>query len=394
MRTLTSCPLCQSGDLLQILCWEQIPVHQNLVFTSSEAAQAAVRGKVTLTGCRRCSFTFNATFDLGLLEYGPNYDNCQAASSLFRDHQTAIRRAIAAGVAAKSGVVLEAGCGKGEFLRELVEQELPGWSGIGIDPAYTGEALKLGGRLRFIPEFFDARYDDLRADVTYSRHVIEHVSDPVPFVRQMANCTLESSAGGILLETPNMEWTLRNQAFWDISYEHCSLFSDASIRTLLLLAGAKPTSVEHVFGGQYLLVRGAKSQAPMETIAPPDAGWADLLTDFSVSHNAWIEAFRRRLETAKSRGKIAVWGAAGKGAMFCIRIDPEGVLIDRVIDNNPNKHEKHIAGTGHRIELPSAKSLGDIQLVVVMNSNYLAEIKRQAHSINPRLTIITAESAA
>ena len=77
--------------------------------------------------------------------------------------------------------------------------------------------------------------------------------------------------------------------------------------------------------------------------------------------------------------------------MFCSRIDPAAELIDVVFDNNINKHDKYLGGSGHPILRPDKDSLSNVRLIVVMNSNYLQEITEQVRSINPAVEIIVAE---
>jgi hypothetical protein len=292
------------------------------------------------------------------------------------------------------GTVLEVGCGNGAFLVDLLDKSLTAWNGIGLDPAYAGDSPRLGGRLRFTSDYFDERHQTLSADILFSRHVIEHVSDPVSFARRMVTCASANPHARVLLETPCCAWTLTNHAFWDISYEHCSLFTSASIRTLLCRAGAEALSVESVFGDQYLLAKARPAFASSSRLVLPRQDWATLVQSFSDGQADWTKAVARKIEGAKTRGRIAVWGAAGKGAMFCNRIDPAAEMIDVVFDRNANKHNKYLGGTGHPIRRPDKDSLMGTRLIVVMNSNYLTEISEQAYSMNPAVEIIAAESTS
>jgi len=67
-----------------------VPVHQNLLYPTQEAAVAAQRGELDMRGCRQCGFVFNAAFDAELLEYGPEYENSQHHSAAFAEHLDAM----------------------------------------------------------------------------------------------------------------------------------------------------------------------------------------------------------------------------------------------------------------------------------------------------------------
>lgn len=78
--------------------------------------------------------------------------------------------------------------------------------------------------------------------------------------------------------------------------------------------------------------------------------------------------------------------------MFCNWLDPDGTMIHKVFDNNPNKWGKYLCGTGHPIVRPDGDSLRSTRLVIVMNSNYCDEIAAQARALNPGVEVVNAES--
>ena len=84
--------------------------------------------------------------------------------------------------------------------------------------------------------------------------------------------------------------------------------------------------------------------------------------------------YKKILEQFK-KGNVAIWGAAGKGTTFLNLFDPDCKLIDSIIDINPNKWNKHIAGTGHIIINPISIINRKIKTIIVMNPNYYDEIK-------------------
>lgn len=57
-------------------------------------------------------------------------------------------------------------------------------------------------------------------------------------------------------------------------------------------------------------------------------------------------------------------------------IDPDLKYINCVIDVNPNKVGKYLPGTGHQIVGINVLQDKELSTVIVMNPNYLEEIKQ------------------
>ena len=71
-----------------------------------------------------------------------------------------------------------------------------------------------------------------------------------------------------------------------------------------------------------------------------------------------------------------MWGAGAKGVAFLNMVDPEKRYVSKVIDINPKKQGTFLPGSGHEIVSPEyLKEVSGSIIVVVMNENYLEEIK-------------------
>jgi hypothetical protein len=87
--------------------------------------------------------------------------------------------------------------------------------------------------------------------------------------------------------------------------------------------------------------------------------------------SAWIE----KIETARTRGAVAVWGAGAKGATFLNLVDPGCDRVDCVIDINPRKNGNYIPGTGHEIIGIKQIQAKKIKTIITMNPIYANENK-------------------
>lgn len=368
MTVLTACPVCGASSASPLAHRTGVPVMQNAVYPSREEAVAAPSGDLLLLQCDRCGFVWNAAFDPGRISYSVGYENCQSHSAAFQDHLDARIACIAASLATKRWPsIVEVGCGQGDFLG-LLARSLGRVDAVGFDPSWRGadgagpEGTQLYRRL------FDHGAAKALApdpDVVIARHVIEHVPDPLDFLRVIRAALPAGSTARLFIETPCNQWIRSNGAVQDLFYEHCSLFDAGSLARAIAVAGFVPDRVERVFGGQYLWAEATAAAADRRVM---------------TTDEAFRSRWRATIETARAAGPVAVWGASAKGATFLFLNDPEGSLVDCVVDINPAKQGRFIAATGHVIVAPAEAARRGVTTVLVMNPNYREEILAMARS--------------
>ena len=369
---MQKCPVCSSNLVSPFLLRGSVPVHQNLVMCDRISALEINRGSLNLAVCEDCGFIFNADFDGSKLSYGKDYDNTQTYSPSFESYICELARSLIYDKNVQNCSIVEVGCGKGSFLRKLVESEEWGNQGYGFDPSYVGEETVLDGRLKFEKRYYDSECANIHADVVVCRHAIEHVPDPLNLLSSVRQALVNSPQARVFFETPCVEWILRNQVIWDFFYEHCSYFTAQSLTTAFEVSGFKVESVHHVFEGQYLWLEATiPAEQPVATKNP--ASISILAKQFATSERELIGKWEIKIQELASQGKVALWGAGAKGVTFANTIDPDGKWIDCIIDLNPNKQGKYIPGTAHPIV--SYQEMGDrgITTAILMNPNYYEE---------------------
>lgn len=370
--TIHQCPVCESSRLTPFLRRSQVPAHQNLVVTRQDAARLVTRGELDLVACEDCGFVFNRAFDLSRLAYGEDYDNTQSCSAYFDAYLDGLVKDLIERQGVRNNTIVEVGCGKGQFLRKVVSFPGANNKGFGFDPSYVGPDTDLDGRLAFRRCYYDDPCADVAADVVVCRHVIEHVPEPMALLRSVRAALSHSPKARVFFETPCVEWILRNRVVWDFFYEHCSLFTAASLSLALERAGFAVERVEHIFGGQYLWLEARVTDAalPMVNSRPETAALAQAYgADEAMLRTKWLS----RLLELKAQGNVALWGAGAKGATFANLVDPVCALIDCVVDLNPNKQGRYIPGTGHPIIAPADLPRRGVKCAVLMNPNYREE---------------------
>lgn len=389
-QSRNECPLCSSSATTEFLRRENVPVHQNLTMPSRESARAIARGTLAMHVCDRCGFVFNAAFDPSLLAYGDQYDNSQTCSPAFSRYVDGLVHHLIEERGLRGKQIVEVGCGKGEFLRRLLTAA-PDARGWGFDPTYVGSEETMAGRLRFRRTFYDASCSHISADAVVCRHVIEHVQDPNTLLRAVRDAINAQPDAQVFFETPCVDWIFHNQVVWDLFYEHCSLFTAASLRQAFVQNGFDVTEWRHVFGGQYLWLEARSANAkPRPLVAPARPTVAALwkATAYGNAERELIARWRNELDQYTRRGSVCVWGAGAKGVTFANLVDPQGEQLDSVVDLNPAKQGKFLPGTGHPIVSPAQLTSRNISTALVLNPNYTAEIRQSLADIAPRIEVV------
>ena len=131
-----------------------------------------------------------------------------------------------------------------------------------------------------------------------------------------------------------------------------------------------------MFGGQYLWASAATEGVADEL----QAGQGTALASLSGARERFARRWRARVRESAQAGPVALWGAGAKGVTFALMADAENQLIDHVVDINPAKQNRHIAGTGLRVLAPCDAARLAPRTIFVMNPNYLEEIAGMARA--------------
>jgi SAM-dependent methyltransferase len=385
-----NCPVCKEARSSLIVERMAAPILMHNVFETALEAHACRTGHLAIRRCDACGFAWNAAFDPDKIVYGPGYDNAQGFSPQFQSHLDARIDAILALFPKGRAInIIEVGAGQGDFLLRLKARggERIGHA-LGFDPAWKGsDGTRIGEDIRMYRRVFDAEAASIAAeidvDLVLSRHVIEHVSEPMAFLAAIRSGIIGRPATRLVLETPDIDWILKNSAFEDLFYEHCSIFSPGSMAIALEAAGFSGADVETVFAGQYLWATARFAGAPGGAVDTREQPPAALFSTDALAHE-----WRARIDGWRANGgRVAIWGAGAKGMTFAQIVDPGTDRIAAIIDMNPNKQGKFIGVTGHPIASPDAIPALAPSHIVVMNPNYAPEIRAMlaAKAINASL---------
>lgn len=389
----TTCPNCEHATLREFYRVEKIPAQSCLLVDTRDDALAFPRGDLALCCCDACGFITNSLFDERVLHYSDRYEETQGFSPTFGAYARKLAKGLIDRYSLRGKRVLEIGCGKGEFVALLCELGMG--SGVGIDPAYvpgrlTGDAAS---RVEFLRENYSPAHASIDADLVVCRHTFEHVPRTLELLR-----LLRANLGGrrtpVVFEVPDTRRVLREGAFWDIYYEHCSYFTPGSLARVFRLAGFEVTDLWLEYDDQYLLIAArpgdGSAGAPLALEESPTQD-AELVRQFAATSTAAIVHWRKRLADLNAQGaRMVLWGGSSKSVGFLTTLGVTG-QIEYCVDINPYKRGKFMPGTGQRIIAPEELVAYKPTHAILTNPIYTREISDQlaGFGLRPELIQLT-----
>jgi len=356
---------------------KNIPVHSVLLMPTRERALSYPRRDLKLGFCPACGFISNTVFDPSVHEYSTSCEESQGFSPTFSAFARDLARRWVQQYNLAGRSVLEIGCGKGEFLALLVEMGMG--RGIGIDPAFIPERLHtpVASRLEFIQDLYSERYAHLTADAVCCRHTLEHISPVSQFMRTVRRTIGDRPETLLLFELPDVLRVLREAAFWDIYYEHCSYFTTGSLARLFRRHGFDLLELELEYDGQYIVIAGRPSTAGGQPLLPGESDLeavAAQVAAFPERVRKIKEDWLSRIKALYAAGKrVVVWGGGSKAVSFLTTLGLDE-QIAFVVDINPHKHDKFTPGTGHAVKSPESLKELRPDAIILMNPVYVKEV--------------------
>jgi hypothetical protein len=233
--------------------------------------------------------------------------------------------------------------------------------------------------VQFIADYYGEKYANIPCDVICCRHTLEHIRQTGEFLRTVRRTVGDRPDVLVFFEVPDVRRVLREQAFWDIYYEHCSYFSLGSLARLFRASGFDVVELSADFDDQYLLLAARPAGQASEPSLPEEddlAALADEVSCFRRNVGQQIKRWRRCLETGERAGRVAIWGSGSKCVAFLSTIGLQNP-VDAIVDINPHRHGRFLAGLGYEVRSPQALREVRPDLVVVMNPIYRQEIAEQ-----------------
>jgi hypothetical protein len=314
---------------------------------------------------------YNQAFDPSLVEYAPGYENALHFSPRFRSYAEVLARRLVGDYKLSGGVVAEIGSGDGFFLDLMTRQGAR--LGIGYDPTV---AESHGEKVKIIPELFEAGRLPETLDAVVCRHVLEHLASPLTFMGHMREA-LADRAPIVYFEVPNGEWMLETFNLGSVIYEHFTYWTPRTLRKLFARSGYAPVSVYTDFEDQFLCIIARPTSEPVSAEAPEPAEAARIVESchrFGARCEALVLDWRKTVSEVSGRTAV-LWGAGSKGVTFANMVATELPALAGIVDINPRKHGKYVAGCGLPVIAPEQLVQLEPDVVLLLNDIYHEEVK-------------------
>ncbi len=144
----------------------------------------------------------------------------------------------------RPGVMLDIGCGSGDF---LVKMSKSGWETFGVEPSETAAliASKYPGLIIHNGTLISAHYPERKFDYVRTNHSLEHIPNPHDNLKEIAR--IIKPGGKLFIGVPNTEsyaFNMYRENWWCLGApQHTINYNEPSLKALVLPYGFKVISV-------------------------------------------------------------------------------------------------------------------------------------------------------
>lgn len=387
----TKCRSCGRCRLVEVLSFGPLPL-ANALLTAEQMTGPEETYPLNLAFCPHCTLvqiTETVSAEKLFCDY-PYFSSF--SDTMLRHAQKLAEQLIETRRLDVASLVIEAASNDGYLLQYYKKAGIPV---LGIEPA--ARIAQVAREKRGIPtvcEFFNERLaTQLRqqgqtADVLHAHNVLAHVGDLNDVVRGIK--VLLKEGGLAVVEVPYVKDMVDGCAFDTIYHEHLCYFSLTALDRLFRRHGLVIQDAEriNIHAGTlriYSALEGEKTRArssSVGTILQEEMEWGVGNQAFYISFRAKVAALKDKLVSLlrelKSEGKrIAVYGAAAKGATLLNYFEIGRETIEYVVDRSTVKQGRYTPGSHLRI-YPPEKLLEDLpEYTLLLTWNFAEEILAQ-----------------
>jgi hypothetical protein len=363
----STCPACGYHVAVPFFDGGMQPLATIAWPTDSKSAQDLPKLPLNFVRCVDCGHVYNATFDYQKIPYSdkPNLMFNQGAnwSGFIRNLRSKILQRLPA-----DPVVVEIGHGDGSFLAALAEGQSSGQF-IGFDPH---GATKAYGAVRLRAELFEPSHHlrELGPDIIITRHVLEHLVNPLGFLQQISFIARSMGIAPLAyFEVPCIDRVFETGRTADFYYEHSSQFTTESFARMLSQCAAEIVEIGHGYDGEVVFGFLRMGNRPDQIIHAQQA------QTFLQGANAALQTICEQLDMLCIQQKrVVVWGGTGKAAAFMQRYGMDAARFPNVIDDDINKVNTYVPGTGQRIHYRDWLLQNPVDVIIIPTQWRAADI--------------------
>lgn len=331
-----------------------------------------------------CGHVYNETFDYKNVPYSEKPNLMFNHGSSWSGFLNEIREIILEHIP-ENPVIVEVGYGDGGFISALAK-ERPSGRYVGFDPH---GATPRNTAVEFRAELFEPmrHLAELKPDLIISRHVLEHLVNPLGFLQQMSFCSSNLGISPLVfLEVPCIDSAISSRRTVDFYYEHSSQFTTQSFSRMLSLASQTVHEIGHGYKGE--VVFGFAQLGVSDTALD----YANQAYDFHVDTQAGLNSIRDELAQLHTENKtIAIWGGTGKSAAFMCRYDVDAKRFPLVVDSDREKVGTFVPGTGQEIQFRDCLIEQKVDVVIIPPQWRAADIMTEMAQAKIEIDLVLIE---
>ena len=184
---------------------------------------------------------------------------------------------------------------------------------------------------------------------------------------------------------------MKNFAFEDVYYDHCSYFSPGSLARSFSRNGFDVLDIWEDYDGQYIMLEakpGREGISENSNVVDDLKALTSHVDTYQKRFKDKISRWSSLLDDYDAQGrKIVLWGSGSKAVAF-LRALKGGPQVEYVVDINPHRQGTYMAGTGQFVVSPDYLKGYQPDVVVIMNSIYLKEIRYNLEKLELAPTVM------
>lgn len=351
-----------------------------------DAAQVQQDEGITLH-LRQCSGCGLVQFDSEPVAYYRDVIRAGGGSSTMRELRTSQYRHLIETYHLEGKTFLEAGCGRGEFLKFLQEFPVEIY-GMEHKADLVETAQEEGLHVwREFPEREDQHFGhspeasmlpesgwsvpEKPFDVFLSFNFLEHQPRPDVMLKAIWNNLAEDGMG--LVTVPSLEYILEKESYYELIRDHIAYYTFDTLRALLNHCGFEVLE-EEMINRDTLSMVVRKTAMPVEQNTAADASGTSIVATLTEGYKIVTGEVRALTERLASEGKrLAMWGASHQGFTLA-STSGLGEHLAYIIDSAPFKQGRFAPASHVPIVAPDHYFEEPVDAVLIVAPGYTDEI--------------------